>query len=365
MSLDLKRSGDVTRPYRVVASGDFLRADGAPAYPQFDFDRITDDPRIDFRFLQSVGEIKPDQIAQADALILSDARISADSFDGGGRLMLIAQFGAGFNHIDLAAATRHGIAVTNTPRGVRRPVAVAILTLIFALTTKLFVKAELARRGPEGWAEVTRHNGIGLTGKILGSIGLGNIGSEMFRLAQPLGMTFLAYDPYASAEQAAALGVTLTDLEDLFRRSDIVCVNCPLNTETRHIVTADRLALMKQTAYLVNTSRGGTVDQPALTDALAARRIAGAALDVFEQEPTDPGDTLLQLDNVIATPHALCWTDELFAGCGREAVQSVMDVLASREPEHVVNRDVLGDPAWRRKLQSLSERTKSVVPNRA
>lgn len=342
------------RRYSVVASGDFLRPDGTPAYPQFDFDRITGDTRVDFRFLPTVAEIAPEQVADADALILSDARITRGSFPANGRLALIAQFGAGFNHIDLAAATRHAVAVTNTPRGVRRPVAVSILTLMFALTTNLMVKSDLARRGLSGWAEVTRHNGVGLTGKVLGSIGLGNIGAEMFRLAKPLDMAFLAHDPFAPPTLAAELGVTLTTMEELFRRSDILCVNCPLTPETRHIVTAERLALMKPSAYFINTSRGGTVDQNALTGALSARRIAGAALDVFEQEPLDVGDPLLTLDNVILTPHALCWTDELFAGCGRDAVQSVLDTLRGREPAHIVNPAVLQDPHWRGKLNALA-----------
>ena len=155
--------------------------------------------------------------AEADALVLSDGRITTDSFDPGGRLALISQFGAGFNHIDLAAATRHGVAVTNTPQGVRRPVAVSILTLIFALTTRLFVKASLTGRGAEGWAQVTRHNGIGLTGKTLGLIGVGNIGAEMFRLAAPLGMKFLAHDPDETGGAGRALGLELTGLEVLFR----------------------------------------------------------------------------------------------------------------------------------------------------
>jgi D-3-phosphoglycerate dehydrogenase len=175
----------------------------------------------------------------------------------------------------------------------------------------------------------------------------------MFRLAQPLNMKFIAFDPYAGADAAAKLGVRLVAIEDLFRQSDILCVNCPLNSETRGIVNAVRLAQMKPTAYVINTSRGGTVDQKALTEALAAHRIEGAALDVFEQEPPDPDDPLFQLDNVILTPHALCWTDELYAGCGRDAVQSVLDLLSGKAPAHIVNPDVVVTTAWRSKLVSF------------
>jgi D-3-phosphoglycerate dehydrogenase len=333
--------------FTVVASGDFLRPDGAPAYPEFDLAPLSGDPAIAFRFLDPAEAIRPAQVAGADALVLSGSRVAADSFDAGGRLALIAQFGAGFDHIDLAAATRNGVAVVNTPGGVRRPVAVAILTLILALTTKLMVKSTLVRQGAAGWAAVTGHNGVGLTGKTLGSIGLGNIGAEMFRLARPLDMRFIAHDPFASPSIARELGVELVELEALFRRADILSVNCPLNPATRHLVNAERLALMKPTAYLVNTARGGVIDQRALTEVLAQRRIAGAALDVFEQEPIDPGDPLLALDNVVPTPHALCWTDELFAGCGRDAVQAVLDTLGGAVPANIVNPEVLDHDRWR------------------
>jgi len=341
--------------FTVVASGDFLRPDGSPAFPEFDFGPLQCDPRIDFRFLPASDTISSGQIAGADALVLSGTRVTAESFHGSGRLALIAQFGAGFNHIDLTAATENAVAVTNTPNGVRRPVAVAILTLMFALTTKLVVKVPLTGKGVEGWAAAATQTGVGLTGKTLGSIGLGNIGAEMFRLAQPLDMKFIAFDPYAPSATATRLNVKLVTIEDLFRQSDILCVNCPLTPETRHIVNTPRLALMKPTAHLINTSRGGTIDQKALTEMLAARRIAGAGLDVFEQEPPDPADPIFQLDNVILTPHALCWTDELYAGCGRDAVQSVLALLSGRSPPHIVNPGVAATPAWQQKLAQFAQ----------
>jgi D-3-phosphoglycerate dehydrogenase len=354
-----------TNRLSVVVSGDFLRADGSPAFPEFDFGPLQRDPRIAFRFLPTSEAISPDQIAGADALVLSGARVTAESFHGNGRLALIAQFGAGFNHIDLDAATKNAVAVTNTPNGVRRPVAVSILTLIFALTTKLVVKAALTGKGIEGWSTAGTRTGVGLTGKTLGSIGLGNIGAEMFRLAQPLSMTFIAFDPYAPAVTAKQLGIELVTIDALFRRSDILCVNCPLTPETRQIVSAARLALMKPTAYLINTSRGGTVDQKALTEALVARRIAGAGLDVFEREPPDPADPIFRLDNVILTPHALCWTDELYAGCGRDAVQSVLTLLSGRTPPHIVNPGVAAIPAWQQKVAQFAQPTNEAIASDA
>ena len=142
----------------------------------------------------------------------------------------------------------------------------------------------------------------------------------------------------------------------MFRESDFVCVNCPLSDETHHLVNAERLALMKPTAFLVNTARGPIVDQAALTDALREGRIAGAGIDVFEREPPDADDPLLALDNVIVTPHALCWTDQLFAGSGAADVRAVLAVMEGRAPSGIVNRDVVDRPGWKARLTEYAQR---------
>ncbi len=341
----------------VAASGDFLKPDGSPAYPGFDFTPLARNPSIQFRFLEIHPSITPRQIGDVDVLILSGARVTPESFHPNRRLGLIAQFGAGIDHIDLAAATANGVAVTNTPTGVRRPMAVAIMTLILALVTKLHAKSELARKGPDGWARAADLTGIGLTGQTLASVGLGNIATDLFRVMRPLEMNFIAYDPYADARCATELGVELVSLDEVFARADILSVNCPLTRETRHLVDGAHIALMKPTAYLVNTSRGALVDQPALVSALRGKRIAGAALDVFEEEPLPQSSPLVGLDNVLLTPHSLCWSDELYAGCGREAVGAAMDFLAGRPPRSIVNREVSTKPEW---LARLSRNGKSM-----
>ena len=194
---------------------------------------------------------------------------------------------------------------------------------------------------------------MGLT---LGSVGMGNIGAEMFRLARPLDMRFIAHDPYADPALAADLGVTLTDPDSVFREADFLCVNCPLSDETHHLVNQDRLGLMKPTAFLINTARGPIVDQAALTKALREGGIAGAGLDVFEQEPSDADEPLLTLDNVIVTPHALCWMDQLFAGSGAADVRAVLAVMAGRIPDGIVNRNVVDRPGWRARLAGYAQR---------
>ena len=178
----------------------------------------------------------------------------------------------------------------------------------------------------------------------------------MFRLAKPFDMQFIAHDPYADPKVAAELGIALVSQEELFRRADILCINCPLTPDTHHTVNAERLALMKPTAYIINTARGPIIDQKALTAALQAGRIAGAGLDVFELEPPDPADPLLALDNVIVSPHALCWTDQCFAGNGAADVAAVLAVMKGDAPRGVVNRGVLESSGFKAKLAALAKR---------
>lgn len=339
--------------FRVALSGDFQKPDGSPAYPMFDLSPLMSDPRIEMGYVPPVDGVMPAAaLADYDALILLAPKFNAASIAPGGRLAVVARFGVGYDSVDVPACTQGDIALCITPDGVRRPVAVSILTLIFALTGKLMIKDRLTRQGPDGFNKRAQHMGEGLAGKVLGSIGIGNIGAELFRLARPFDFKFIAHDPFADKNLARELGIELVSLEDVFRRSDILCVNCPLTPETRHIVNAGRLAIMKSTAYLINTSRGSTVDQQALTTALGERRIAGAGLDVFEIEPPAADDPILALDNVIVTPHALCWTDQCFAGNGAADVKAVLDVMAGREPAAIVNRTVTGREGWRRKLEA-------------
>lgn len=333
--------------FRVALSSDFVRPDGAPAFPSFDLAPLDADPRIDWSYVPvRDGRIDAADMAGFDALILLAGRFDAGSFPGDGRLGLVARFGVGYDNVDVAACSANGVALVITPSGVRRPVAVAIMTFVLALAGNLLVKDRLTRAGPDGWAKRSAHMGMGLVGRTLGSVGMGNIGTELFRMAAPFGMSFVAHDPFADPEVARRLGVELVPLDDVFRRADFVCVNCPLSEDTRGLVDAARLALMKPTAYLVNTARGPIVDQAALTAALSEGRIAGAGLDVFEDEPSDASDPLFRLENVIVTPHSLCWTDQCFGDIGAADIRAVQAMIEGRVPEGIVNRDIAADPGW-------------------
>jgi phosphoglycerate dehydrogenase-like enzyme len=346
-------------PFRVALSGDFRKADGSPTYPDFDLEPLRTAPGIEIQFLEASNPLKGEQLEDFDALILLAHRFDAGSVPKSGRLAVVARFGVGYDTVDVKACTDAGIALVITPDGVRRPVAVSVITLMLALTGKLMIKDTLTRQGPEGFAKRSDHMGVGLVGRTLGSLGIGNIGAEVFRMAKPFDMKFIAHDPFADPKVAAELGIELVSLEDVFRRADVLSVSCPLTPETRHIVNAERLGLMKPTAYLINTARGPIVDQKALTKVLQERRIAGAGLDVLEQEPPDPADPILKLDNVILAPHALCWTDQCFAGNGAADVAAVIEVQHGRTPRGVVNREVLSSEVWTKRLAGIAARAGS------
>ncbi|MFL5258581.1 MAG: NAD(P)-dependent oxidoreductase, partial [Hyphomicrobiales bacterium] len=283
--------------FRVALSGDFKKADGSPTYPDFDLTPLKNAPGVEMDFLESANPIRGEQLEDFDALILLAHRFSKESVPKSGRLAAVARFGVGYDTVDVEACTNAGIALVITPDGVRRPVAVSIIAFILALTGKMIIKDRLTREAAAGFAKRSEHMGVGLVGRTLASLGIGNIGAELFRLAKPFDMKFIAHDPYADKKLAAELGIELVPLEDAFGRADILSVSCPLTAETHHLVNAERLALMKPTAYVINTARGPIVDQKALTKVLEEKKIAGAGLDVLEQEPPDPDDPILKLDN--------------------------------------------------------------------
>jgi D-3-phosphoglycerate dehydrogenase len=341
-------------PFKVGVTRDFLNPQGQPGYGDIGLGLLESRPGVEWEYLaENTPELAPGQVRGYDALLVLAPRVTAATLEGVERLAVIARFGVGYDSVDVEACTRHGVALTITPDGTRRPMAAAVITLLLALSHKLLIKDRLTRAGR--WAEKLNHMGMGVAGRTLGVIGFGNIGREVFRLARPFDMHFLAHDPYGSAEEAGRLGVRLVSLEDLLRQSDFVAVCCALTPETRHLLNAERLELMKPTAYLISVARGPIVDQPALTRILAEKQIQGAGLDVFEQEPVDPRDPILQLENVIVAPHALAWTDECFHGNGTSACKSILDIAAGRVPEHVVNRAVLERPEFQEKLRRLAD----------
>jgi len=332
------------RAFRVGVTDDFCLPDGTLGFGDIGLDVLTSGG-VAWEFFHSpTGAITAECASRYDGLLVLGPHVTADTLAGPRIPSVVARFGVGFDNVDVAACSAQGVLLTITPEGVRRPVAVGAITLLLALSHKLLIKDRLTREGR--WAEKLHYNGQGVTGRTLGIVGLGNIGQEVARLTRAFEMRLLAYDPRLDDQRSAELGVIHTTLEQLLRDADYVIVCCALTPQTHHLINRERLALMKPNSYLINVARGPIVDQKALTEALRKGTIAGAGLDVFEQEPIAHDDPLLKLDNVIVTPHAISWTDECFRLNGQSAVNSLLAVANGRLPHHIVNREALAHPRW-------------------
>jgi phosphoglycerate dehydrogenase-like enzyme len=327
-------------PFLVGTTRDLMRPDGTPTFGTAALDVLKQNADIAWEWLaEDVPEITPDIAARYDGLHLNSARVTPATLARADcRLKVIARNGVGYDTVDLDAATRRGIVVTNTPRAMPRPVAVAGLTMLLALAGRLVTKNALVRAGR--WMDRVDYMGVGLTTRTLGVVGAGGIGQELLRLSRPFFKRTIAADPYADPAKVHETGAEIVPLDRLMAEADFVVCCCLLNAETRHLIDARRLALMKPTAFFVNMARGPVHDEAALVEALRAGRIAGAGLDVTEIEPIPPDSPLLAMDNVVITAHALCWTDECFHEMAQTALQSIVDVSRGKRPVHVVNASV-------------------------
>ena len=279
------------------------------------------------------------QVAEADVLIVRGWFVRRDALEAAKRLRGVVTAGVGVEKIDIEAATELGIAVANSP-GNYPAVAEATMLLVNAVSKHMLTWVDAARTGRQPDSSLV---GSELHGKTIGLVGFGRIGKWVAGLARAFGMEVLAYDPYVPEAPATSSGQPLADmvsLEELLRRSDFVSLHPVLTPETHHMIGAEQLAMMKPTAYLINTSRGGVVDEPALVEALRSGRIAGAGLDVFEVEPPELDNPLLSMPNVIATPHALPRTAESLRRCAEMTEENVLALLDGRLPPYLVNRTV-------------------------
>lgn len=322
--------------FKLGLSKDLLDASGNPSFGPGPMDILNKEAGIDYEFLpESVSEITPDIMASYDGLYVNSPQVTAHSVSRADcRVKIVARHGVGYDSVDVKALADKGIITTNTPVAVRRPVAVAALTFVFALAGRLITKDKLTREGR--WHERTSHMGLGLTTRTLGVIGVGGIGQELLALAKPFGWRMLASDPHVATSRIEALGADHVSTETLLSQSDFVVCSLILNAQTRHFLNAKRLALMKKQAYLINMARGPVVDEAALIHALKSGALAGAALDVFEQEPVAHDNPLLKMDNVLLTPHSLCWTDECFDHIAREGLGCVVSFASGRMPLSIV-----------------------------
>ncbi len=284
-------------------------------------------------------------LAGADAVIVrSKSHLTARVLEQAPRLRVAARAGVGVDNIDVEAATRRGILVLNTPEASTTSTAEHTLAMLLAL----------ARRIPHAHASIARGHwareafvGAELYGKTLGIVGLGKIGIEVARRAQAFGMQVRAHDPYVSEDRAARLGVDLVSFDDLLATSDVLTLHVPLTARTRHLLGAHQIRRMKAGALLVNCARGGLVDEEALRAALDDGHLAGAALDVFEQEPP-AGSPLLEHPRVVLTPHLGASTHEAQRSVAVEVAEQVLAALDGHPVRGAVNAPALLDEAWQR-----------------
>lgn len=302
-------------------------------------------------YLDPVGPCQPGDF---DFVITGEPRWTAESFAAGReRLTGVAYWGVGTDDLDIEAATANDIAISITTPAVRRSMSESIVLFMLALSKNLKIKDRLTSDGRA--EERTGYNGINLEGRTIGAVGLGNIGLDLVELLRPFRPgRVIAVDPFLDAAVADEQGIELASLEDVLQAADFLTVMCPLNETTRGMLGAEQFALMKPSAYFINCARGGIVVQSALTEALAEGRIKGAALDVFEAEPPDPSDSLVHMESVIATPHCIGWTEELYYNNSVEDCRAALSVFRGEAPEYVVNREVLTRPGFQRKLARYS-----------
>lgn len=262
------------------------------------------------------------------------------------RTRALIRYGVGVDTIDLEAATEQGILVVNIADYCIEEVSNQAMALLLTCARKVARLDRAMRAG--AWSAGTIRSILppmgGLAGEVLGVVGLGNIGRATARKARAFGLRLIAFDPYFDVAQAAGEGATLVSFEDLLTRSDYITIHTPLTRQTHHLFDAAAFARTKPTAYLINTARGAIVDEAALAGALAAGRLAGAGLDVFEQEPLPPDSPLLTMDNVVLTPHAGAFSDRAMPELQRRVGEEAAKVLKGERPASVANAEVLDRP---------------------
>jgi phosphoglycerate dehydrogenase-like enzyme len=318
--------------YAVGLTADGFREDGTCLFGEIDLAPLRA-AGLECRLVEPPhGPMDVDTLAGLDAVIsFGHAPFDAESARRLPRLKHVARFGAGYDGIDPVGLASEGVIVTTTPDAVRVPLAQAALTLLLASAHRLTENHRAVVSGR--WAEERgTHRGRGLVGTVVGIVGLGGVGSLLAGYAQALGCEVIASGRAGSEARARQAGLRFVDLPTLAAESDYVIVTSALTAETRHLIGAGFFDHMRSNAWFINVARGGLVDQEALITALTSGSIAGAALDVLEDEPPAADDPLLGLENVILSPHALCWTEQFTREGWNSVVDAVLEVASGGVP---------------------------------
>jgi D-3-phosphoglycerate dehydrogenase len=276
-------------------------------------------------------------LADADGLLAGHDPVDAGILDAAVKLKIVARHGVGTDRIDLNEATRRKVLITWTPGANSRAVAEYVFTLVLGLYRHTPAACASMRAGqwdPRAFMGRTLHQ------KTLGVVGFGSIGRLVARIGQGFEMQVIAHDPFI--DDAGDSGVELTALDDLLSKADVVTLHCALTDDTRHLIDNNALSKMKTDAVLINTARAGVIDTQALCRAVGEKKIAGAALDVFDSEPPPPDDSLRNTPNILATPHIAAYAEEAVSEMDRMCADDLIAFFTGKTPQHPLNPEVLG-----------------------
>lgn len=343
-----------TSMFKVALTADFFNSAGEMPFKDMGLSVFDGEPQVDYFVVQdALPALTPEQIGDANALVVLAPAVTAATLQNAENLLAIGRFGVGYEKVDVAACTDADVVAFITAGAVDRSVAEATVGWMIALTHHMLIKDRLTRNGQ--WSERTNYMGTELRDRTFGAVGMGGIARETLRLLSIFGMKQpLAHDPYLDEATAAQLGVKLVSLDELLSNADFVSLHCPLTAQTQGLIGARELDLMKPSAYLLNTARGGIVDEDALYAALKNRQIAGAAVDSFVDEPITAPSRFADLDNILLAPHAIAWTDELFREIGLTVCGGIVDLAYGRKPpKGVLNPEVFERPGFQEKWRRL------------
>lgn len=327
--------------FKVGLTRDFLTPEGNLTFKDIGLDILDNAEGLEYEFLKEHrSPVTPDMLKGYHAIISLSPAYNSESFRGLRGLKAICRFGVGYDMVDIKACSKANVMLTITRGAVNYSVSEAILTWMLTLSHRVFEKDRLVRSG--NWSQRSNYMGSELRGKTLGIVGMGGIGGKLVQMLRTFDMNPpIAYDPYVDKSKADVFGVKLVDLRTLMRQSDFLSINCPLTDETRNLINETELLLLKKEAFVINTARGGIINNNALIRVLSQNLIAGYATDVFDHEPPGEDEPLFKLNNVILAPHCIAWTFELFQEIGRRVCHQVVQIAQGKIPEDVVNREIL------------------------
>lgn len=354
--------GSVRSPhFKVGLTADFYDPAGQPKFPDLGLSVLDGHPGIQHHCLDRFEpQIAADQVRDVQGVVVLTPAVTADSLAEAENLLAIGRFGVGYDSVDVSACTAADVVAFITAGAVDHSVAEGTVAWMLAMTHHLIAKDRLIRTGR--WDDRTKYMGCELRERTFGAIGFGGIARATVKMLHGFGMKqAIAYDPFLDTATAERYGVRLVSLPELLAQADFVSIHCPLTPKTRGLIGRKELAMMKHGSYLLNTARGGIVDEVALGEALEQGKIAGAALDCFATEPLREPHPLSHMENVVFAPHSIAWTHELFRDIGHAVCKGMVDLAKGEQPRGVLNPEVFDRPGFQEKWARYRAENKEAV----